>query len=134
MADAEKRREDEGPTGGAAADYVPRQELDSVTAADFAAYANVLIMDDEDYETRFMKDAFQRAHDRELAALANLALIRSERDERRMLLAKLELEQAMSPREVNRRLRTAEEEERAGSKKRSSGSGSGNGSGSGSGS
>ena len=123
MADEEKKRENEGPMGGAAADYVPRTELDEVTAANFASYASVLILDDEDYETRFMKDAFQRAHDRELAALANLALIRSERDERRMLLAKLELEQAMSPREVNRRLHAAEEEERIKSKKRSSGGG-----------
>ena len=110
MADEEKKEEKkrEGPEGGAAADFVPRPEGDSVSAADFAAYANILIQDEKDYEARFMKDAFQRAHDRELAALASLALIRSERDERRKLLAELELEQAMSPREV-RRLHAEEE-------------------------
>ena len=109
MADEEKKKEK--PAEGAAANYEPKPEDDSVSAADFAAYANILIQDDKDYEARFMKDAIQRAHDRELAALASLALIRSERDEQRMLLAKLELEQTMSPREVNRRLRAAEEEQ-----------------------
>ena len=118
MPDKDKNHEkDRGkPAEGAAAGYEPRPEGDSASAADFAAYANILIPDEKDYEARFMKDAFQRAHDRELAALASLALIRSERDERRMLLAKLELDQAMSPREVNRRLRAAEEEEQAKSK------------------
>ena len=115
MADEEKKKEK--PAEGAAANYEPKPEGDGVSSEDFAAYANILIQDGEDYEARFMKDAFQRAHDRELAALASLALIRSERDERRMLLAKLELEQAMSPREVKRRLRAAEEEEQAKSKK-----------------
>ena len=114
--DKDQDKAKEKTAEGAAANYEPKPEGDSVSAADFAAYANILIQDDEDYEARFMKDAFQRAHDRELAALASLALIRSERDERRMLLAKLELEQAMSPREVNRRLRAAEEEEKAKSK------------------
>ena len=114
--DKDQEKAKEKTAEGAAANYEPKPEGDSVSAADFAAYANILIQDDEDYEARFMKDAFQRAHDRELAALASLALIRSERDERRMLLAKLELEQAMSPREVNRRLRAAEEEEKAKSK------------------
>ena len=118
MADKDKNQEKGGekPVDGAAADFQPRPEGDSASAADFAAYANILAHDEKDYEARFMKDAFQRAHDRELAALASLALILSERDERRMLLAKLELEQAMSPREVNRRLRAADEEEQAKSK------------------
>ena len=97
MADEEKKQEE-------------KSAQEEVSAADFAAYANILIQDETDYEARFMKDAFQRAHDRELAALANLALIRSERDERRMLLAKLEVEQAMSPREVRRRLRAEEDQ------------------------
>ena len=118
MADEKKKKET--PAEGAAANYEPKPDGASVAAANAAAYASILIPDD-DYEARFMKDAIQRAHDRELAALASLALIRSERDERRMLLAELELEQAMSPREVNRRLRAAEEEEQSKPKKKGGG-------------
>ncbi len=88
---------------------------------DLSAFGGALVHGDRNYESRFMKDAMQRAHDRELAALANLALIRSNTDERNMLLMTLEREQAMSPREVNRRLRTAETEgKNEGSEKNSS--------------
>ena len=86
-------------------------------AVDLSAFGGTLVHGDEDYESRFMKDALQRAHDRELAALANLALIRSNSDERNMLLMTLEREQAMSPREVNRRLKISEGENKQQQKK-----------------
>ena len=45
--------------------------------------------DEPDYEELFVRDAIQRAHDEELAALASLAVIRSGADERSRMLTDL---------------------------------------------
>ena len=105
MAEEEKERYE------AAAEPAAQDEPEEGVEVDMSAFGGALVHGDQNYESRFMKDAMQRAHDRELAALASLALIRSNTNERDMLLMKLEREQAMSPREVNRRLNTGEAEQ-----------------------
>ena len=65
-----------------------------------------LIPDEEaDYEALFLKDAKQRAHDAELAALASLALIRSSRGERDHMLFDVERDLGISTRITGRHLR-----------------------------
>ena len=75
---------------------------------DLNALGGSFVKGDTDYEKRFMKDARQRAHDAELAALANLAIIRSLRTDRSQLLTTLELDQALNPNVVNRHLQSGE--------------------------
>ena len=67
--------------------------------------SQLLPEEDTDYEALFMKDARQRAHDAELAALASLALIRSNRDERDQLVFNLEREFGIDTGMVNRHMR-----------------------------
>ena len=108
MQDAEKEKS-KGKTDTASVSA--NGEEREASEVDLSSVGGTLVYGDRDYEELFMKDALHRAHDRELAALASLALIRSNTSERNMLLMSLERDQAMSPREVNRRLKTAESEE-----------------------
>ena len=84
------------------------EESENATGAqdvDLKALGGSFVQDKKDYEALFMKDARQRAHDAELAALASLAIIRSSNSrERSSMLATLEREQYINPREVNRHL------------------------------
>ena len=83
--------------------HAPRPESESGQTPEMPFVGNI-VRDDEDYEARFMKDAMQRAHDAELEALANLALLRSSSGDRNSLMMTIERDQFINPKEVNRRL------------------------------
>ena len=71
----------------------------------------------EDYERLFMKDAYRRAHDAELSALATLAMIRSNQESRDNMMLRLEMDMMMSPSEVVRRLHSGDSEDEGSQKK-----------------
>ena len=64
------------------------------------------VEDDADYEALFVRDAVQMAHDIELNALAAMALIRSNGQERNRLRMRgiPEGEQSLNPQEVSRHI------------------------------
>ena len=77
---------------------------DPGVSAPLAAYGPM--EDDADYEALFVRDAVQMAHDIELNALAAMALIRSNGQDRNRLRMRgmPEGEQPLNPQEVGRRL------------------------------